>query len=61
MDLHRQLAGWGEYDGLRGFEGGVEALEDGDAEGGCFTGAGLGLGDDIVCFDYGDDGALLDG
>lgn len=38
---------------------GVELLEDGDGEGGGLAGTGLGLGDDIVALDNGNDSTLL--
>lgn len=36
-------------------------LENGDREGGSLTGSGLGLGDNVVSLDDGDDGSLLNG
>ena len=50
-----------ENKGLTLLEGDVDRLEDGDGEGGGFTGTGLSLGDDIVSFDDGHDSSLLNG
>jgi hypothetical protein len=43
------------------FDREVELLEDGDGEGCGLASTGLGLGDDIVTLDDGDDRTLLDG
>ena len=60
LDLLRQLTGGRKDEGLGTLDGLVDFLEDGDGESSGLPGTGLGLGDDIVPFDDGDDGALLD-
>jgi hypothetical protein len=46
-NLHRQFPGRAEDQGLHFFLMGLDAFDDRDAEGGRFTGASLGLADDI--------------
>lgn len=60
LDLLRQLAGRGKDQSLRALDGHVELLEDGDGERRRLAGAGLRLGNHVVAFDDGNDGALLD-
>lgn len=61
LDLLGELTGGGENERLSALDVRVELLEDGNGEGRGLAGTGLGLGDDIVTFHDGDDGALLDG
>ena len=61
LDLLSELAGGCEDESLSALDREVEFLEDGDGEGCGLASTGLGLGDDIVALDDGDDRALLDG
>ena len=61
MDLRDKLTGGREDDGLDSFDVRVNPIEDGNGEGGGLASTGLGLGNDIVSLEDGDDGALLDG
>ena len=45
---------------MRLTEGDIDGLEDGNGEGGGFTGTGLGLRNDIPALSDGQDGTLLD-
>nr|BFF16960.1 hypothetical protein GCM10025730_04810 [Promicromonospora thailandica] len=60
-DLHGELAGGGQDEGLDLAQGGVDGGEEGEAEGGGLAGSGLGdAGDVAACEELGD-GARLDG
>ena len=59
-DLDGKFARGAEDDDLGGGEGGVNALDGGDGEGGGFAGAGLGLADDVRAGEEGRDGGGLD-
>jgi hypothetical protein len=61
LDLDGQLSSRREDERLRLPDWGIDGLKDGDAEGGGFTGTGLGLSDDISTGDDRLDGPLLDG
>ena len=61
LDLHGQLPGGGETEHLGLPDGGVDALQDGDREGGRLSRTGLSLGDDVTTLDDRLDGSLLDG
>jgi len=61
LDLLSKLAGGREDEGLSPLDREVEFLEDGDGESCGFASTGLGLSDDIVALDDGDDRTLLDG
>ena len=61
LDLLSKLAGRREDESLGAFDREVELLEDGDGEGRSLASTGLGLSDDIVTLDDGDDRTLLDG
>lgn len=61
LDLNSQFPRGGKDQGLGLTDGGVDGLEDGDGEGGGFTGTGLGLSDDVSAGGDGLDGSLLDG
>jgi hypothetical protein len=61
LDLLSELTGGSQDQGLAGLQLVVDLLEDGDREGGGLAGTGLGLGNDIVALDDGQDGAGLDG
>ena len=61
LDLLGKLTGGSKDEGLDSLDGGVNALENGDGEGGGLAGTGLGLGDHIVALDDGDDGTSLNG
>lgn len=57
--LLSQLASRGEDESLAFIDSGINALENRDYEGGGFAGTRLGLGDDVLARDAGQDGALL--
>lgn len=59
MDLQREFTGGSKDEGLGAFDFGVQPLEDGDGKGGGLACARLGLRDDIMTLDNGDNGALL--
>lgn len=61
LDLLSKLTGRSENECLGPLDVGIDGLEDGDGESGGFAGTGLSLGDDIVAFDNGNDGPLLNG
>lgn len=58
--LLRKLTGGGKNEGLALTDRDVHLLQNGDGESGGLSGTGLGLGDNIVALDTGDDGTLLD-
>ena len=61
-DLFGELTGGGEDEGLDLFVGGVDLGEEGEAKGGGFSAAGLGLGDEVEpFFEEVGDGFGLDG
>ena len=60
-DLHRQLARRRQDDRLGVALAGVDALDQGDAEGGGLAGAGEGLGDDVFALEQRRDGLGLHG
>jgi hypothetical protein len=61
LDLLSELTGGREDERLSALDGHVEFLEDGDGKRGGLASARLGLGNDIVTFDNGDNSTLLDG
>ena len=61
LDLLSKLPGRSEDESLSPFDGQVELLEDGDGESRGLASTGLGLRNDIVALDDGDDRTLLDG
>lgn len=61
LDLHGEFTCRGKDERLAFPDGGVDGLEDGDAECRGFTRSRLGLGDDVSAGDDGQDGSLLDG
>ena len=61
LDLHRELAGGADHEGLGPVEVGVEPLEEGKAEGGGLPGTGLGDPDDVLALERHRDGLGLDG
>lgn len=61
LDLLGQLAGGGEDQGLALGVGEIQLLEGRDREGGGLSGTGLGLSNDIMALDNGENGTLLDG
>ena len=61
LNLLSKLTGRCEDEGLGAFNRKVELLEDGDGESCGLSSTGLGLSDDIVTLDDGDDRTLLDG
>jgi len=61
LDLLSKLTSRCEDEGLSPFGREVELLEDRDRESCGLSGTGLGLSDDIVALDDGDNGTLLDG
>ena len=61
LDLLGKLTGRCEDECLSAFNGEVELLEDGYREGCGFASTGLGLSNDIVALDDGDNRTLLDG
>lgn len=61
LDLLGQLAGGGEDKGLALGVGEVQLLESRDREGGGLSGTGLGLSNDIMSLDNGENGTLLNG
>lgn len=60
LDLDRQLPGRRETEHLGLPDGGVDALQDGDGEGGSLSCSRLGLGNDVTTLDDRLDGSLLD-
>jgi hypothetical protein len=58
--LEGQLAGGSDDDGLAVGRVVVQVLEDADGEGGGFASSGLGLGNNVLSADDGDDSLLLD-
>ena len=60
LDLGGEFAGGGQHQGLALVQRRVDLLQNRDAEGGGLAGAGLGLGNDVVVSEHGQDGALLD-
>ena len=60
LDLRREFASGGEDERLGLSDGDVDGLQHGDGEGGSFTRAGLGLGDDIATLGYRKNSTLLD-
>jgi hypothetical protein len=50
LDLLGQLTSWGEDERLAGLEGGIDLLENGDGEGGGFSGSGLRLRNNVVAW-----------
>ena len=60
LDLLGQLPSGGQDQSLAARVLGVDLLKDRDGEGGGFAGSGLGLGDDIVSLDAGNNSTLLD-
>ena len=60
LDLDRQLPGGGEAEHLGLPDGGVDALQDRDGEGGSLSCSRLGLGNDVTTLDDRLDGSLLD-
>ena len=61
LNLLSKLTGRCEDESLGAFNGEIEFLEDGDGKGCGLAGTGLGLSDNIVTLDDGDDRTLLDG
>jgi len=61
VDLEGKLTGGRKDDSLSVLDVRVEALEDGDGEGGGLSCARLGLSDNVMTLDNGDNGPLLDG
>jgi len=61
LDLLGKLASGRQDESLCAFDAEVELLEDGDGKGGGFARTRLGLGNNVVTFDDGNDRALLDG
>ncbi|KAK3818299.1 MAG: hypothetical protein J3R72DRAFT_36670 [Linnemannia gamsii] len=61
LDLLGQLAGGGEDEGLALGVGKIQLLESRDREGGGLSGTGLGLSNDIMSLDNGENGTLLNG
>lgn len=61
LNLLRQLAGGSKDQCLTGFDIGVKLLQDGDGESCGFSGAGLGLCDNIGTLDDRHDSTLLNG
>ena len=60
LNLLSELTGRCEDESLGGFNTQIELLEDGDGKGCSLASTGLGLSDDIVTLDDGDDCTLLD-
>ena len=60
LDLLRKLTGRCENESLCSFDANIDFLENGYRESSGFASSGLSLSDDIVAFNYGNDGALLD-
>ena len=60
LDLDSQLSGRGQTEDLGLPDRGVNALQDGAGESGCFSSSGLSLSNNISSLHYGLDGSLLD-
>jgi len=60
LDLLRKLTGRCKNESLTSFDANIDFLENGYRESSGFASSGLSLSDDIVAFNYGDDGTLLD-
>lgn len=61
LDLLGEFTSGGEDEGLDVLVGWVDALKNGNGEGGSLSGTGLSLGNDVVALDDGHDGTSLDG
>ena len=61
LDLLCELTRRSENERLGALDRKVELLQDRDGKSRCFAGTRLGLGDNVVAFDDGHDGALLNG
>ncbi len=60
LDLLGKLTGWREDEGLGSLDAHVELLENGYGKSSSLARSGLGLCNNVVAFDNGHDGALLD-
>ena len=61
LDLLGQLTGGCQNQGLAAVQLGVDLLQDGNGKSGRLSGSGLGLSDDVMAFNAGDDRTLLNG